>query len=60
MVRKEEKLTVVVFGEAGLEALELVAGGRLSPLHVGVALKATNWKRKRARDGLLLEAKSTN
>lgn len=36
------KLAVVVFGEASLEPLELVAGGLLSPLHVGVALKATN------------------
>ena len=43
-------LTVVVFSEASLEALELVAGGRLSSLHVGVALKATNCKTKRKRE----------
>ena len=46
-------LTVVVFGEASLEALELVAGGLLSPLHVGVALKATNCKAKKERHALI-------
>ncbi len=42
-------LTVVVFGEAGLESLQFVAGGHLLAVDVGVALETHSWKEEKKR-----------